>query len=289
MGSLSEYNDSQIKPMQVGIYNYFQSSFLKCLKILWTFRYIQPEEETPEYCNIFTRMSDHSRSLWCSKYGVSNVCCCHGKFALIRKIGPFNWRNFPVPEQRRRQSVQYVQSHGLFLLCIQIWMARKLRVNQRNTRCTVSCSTMRRDRTRQNGSMVAQYTLLCQCINISSSNCYLLKYYLEITHLSVDNRGHKYNRVFMDEWHSALLLTGDDRMARVPARFDGSDMNTVVRFYLAFIYLFSLENIKHLLIERITNMLYLAHCSVPCQVLQSFLSIRHGPCQPGLVPAHCPR
>ncbi|GMR61451.1 hypothetical protein PMAYCL1PPCAC_31646, partial [Pristionchus mayeri] len=43
----------------------------------------------------------------------------------------------------------------------------------------------------------------------------------------VDNRGHKYNRVFIDEAHSALFFTGDDRMARIPARFDEGKNHSV--------------------------------------------------------------
>ncbi|KAF8354699.1 svh-2 [Pristionchus pacificus] len=54
----------------------------------------------------------------------------------------------------------------------------------------------------------------------------------------MDNRGHKYNRVFTDEAHSSLFFTGDDRMARVPIVLDAKKESTqkhsaptLVRFY----------------------------------------------------------
>ncbi|GMT35456.1 hypothetical protein PFISCL1PPCAC_26753, partial [Pristionchus fissidentatus] len=53
-----------------------------------------------------------------------------------------------------------------------------------------------------------------------------LESYLELKGTPValmDNRGHKYNQLFVDDWHSALFFTGDDRMARLPAHFDGSE------------------------------------------------------------------
>ncbi|GMT07045.1 hypothetical protein PENTCL1PPCAC_29219, partial [Pristionchus entomophagus] len=47
----------------------------------------------------------------------------------------------------------------------------------------------------------------------------------------INNNGKKYNQMFLDESHNALFLTGDDRMARVPARFDGAkNANNVSTF-----------------------------------------------------------